>query len=66
MGVELDSLEEVAYLVGIKTVANEFQAYKELGELINQNKLSVSLKYFSAETSKEPFTIFNKSITTFD
>ena len=40
IGVDTESLEEVSYLIGIKTVANEFQAYQELSELIKQEKLS--------------------------
>ncbi len=35
MGVELDDCRQVAKLIGIKTFLNEFVAYGELGELIN-------------------------------
>ncbi|KAK6636068.1 hypothetical protein RUM43_009720 [Polyplax serrata] len=40
IGTDLDSIEDVAYLIGIKTVANEFQAYQKLGEWIDQKKLT--------------------------
>lgn len=42
MGVDTESLEDVAVLVGTKTVVNEFQAYQLMGEMLKENKLSVS------------------------
>ncbi|XP_076349349.1 putative transporter YutK [Tachypleus tridentatus] len=40
MGVEWEDCYLVARLVGIKTVVNEFVAYKELGDMKHQNLLS--------------------------
>lgn len=42
MGVEPSQCEDVARLIGIKTAVNEFVAYKELGRLKGQGRLSVS------------------------
>jgi nucleoside permease NupC len=42
MGVEWDECEEVARLVGIKTLVNEFVAYQQMGESIRAGLLSVS------------------------
>ncbi|XP_035735602.1 solute carrier family 28 member 3-like isoform X1 [Vespa mandarinia] len=41
MGVPWNECEDVGYLIGIKTVINEFIAYKELGIYKKQNRLSV-------------------------
>lgn len=40
MGVEWKECEDVARLIGIKTIVNEFVAYQQLGELKLANKLS--------------------------
>ncbi|XP_023211784.1 solute carrier family 28 member 3-like [Centruroides sculpturatus] len=40
MGVEWKDCQDVARLIGLKTVVNEFVAYKTLSELIAQNKIS--------------------------
>lgn len=42
MGVDPEECEKVARLVGIKTMINEFVAYKELGELKKNNTITVS------------------------
>ena len=42
MGVQWDECEEVARLVGIKTIVNEFVAYQQLGESKRAGLLSVS------------------------
>lgn len=44
MGVDNESLEDVAILVGTKTVVNEFQAYQIMGEMLKEGKLSVRQK----------------------
>ena len=50
MGVTHDSAEtlRVAQLMGTKTALNEFIAYQRLGEMINQNLLTVSSFFFSS------------------
>ena len=40
MGVEWDDCEKVSRLLGLKTVLNEFIAYRELGKLIDAGELS--------------------------
>ena len=40
MGVEWEDCEKVARLIGIKTVLNEFIAYRQLGQLIASGQLS--------------------------
>lgn len=40
MGVDFEECHAVGRLLGIKTVTNEFIAYRELGLLINANQLS--------------------------
>ena len=42
MGVEWEECEEVARLVGIKTIVNEFVAYQQMGESKRAGLLSVS------------------------
>jgi pyrimidine nucleoside transport protein len=42
MGVKWDECEEVARLVGIKTIVNEFVAYEQFGESKRAGLLSVS------------------------
>lgn len=49
MGVDNDDLEDVAMLVGIKTVVNEFQAYKAM--LDND---AIQVRYFKLIN---PYTI---------
>lgn len=39
MGVPWDQCEEVATLIGLKTVINEFVAYQKLGEFKRQGRL---------------------------
>ena len=39
MGVPWEDCEDVGYLIGIKTVVNEFIAYRELGIYINRGQL---------------------------
>jgi Nucleoside permease len=41
MGVEWHECEDVAQLIGLKTIVNEFVAYEHLGKLKSANKLSV-------------------------
>ena len=40
MGVDWEDCEKVSRLIGIKTILNEFIAYRELGVLIEAGKLS--------------------------
>ena len=47
MGVEWEDCGEVARLIGLKTVVNEFVAYKEMGEGKGAGILSVSIFIFS-------------------
>jgi len=42
MGVEWKECEDVARLIGLKTIVNEFVAYEQLGKLKSANRLSVS------------------------
>jgi nucleoside permease NupC len=42
MGVQWDECEEVARLVGVKTIVNEFVAYQQLGESKRAGLLTVS------------------------
>ena len=42
MGVEWEECEEVARLVGIKSIVNEFVAYQQMGESLRAGLLSVS------------------------
>jgi len=42
MGVQWEECEEVARLVGIKTIVNEFVAYQQMGESKLAGLLSVS------------------------
>jgi len=42
MGVEWDNCEEVARLVGIKTIINEFVAYEQMGKSKAAGLLTVS------------------------
>ena len=39
MGVPWDQCEDVATLIGLKTVVNEFVAYQKLGEYKNQKRI---------------------------
>jgi nucleoside permease NupC len=41
MGVEWKECEDVARLIGLKTIVNEFVAYEQLGKLKIGKKLSV-------------------------
>lgn len=41
MGVIPEECQAVGSLIGLKTMANEFVAYKELGVLKKQGKISV-------------------------
>ena len=43
MGVEWEQCEDVAELIGLKTIVNEFVAYEQLGRLKEDGKPSVSL-----------------------
>jgi pyrimidine nucleoside transport protein len=43
MGVKWEECEEVARLVGVKTVVNEFVAYQQMGESKRAGLLSVSM-----------------------
>jgi pyrimidine nucleoside transport protein len=40
MGIPWSECEDVATLIGLKTVVNEFIAYQKLGELKHQSRLS--------------------------
>jgi len=40
MGVPSMDCENVARLIGIKTIVNEFAAYQRLGELVKAKKIS--------------------------
>lgn len=42
VGVDWDDLEDIAGLIGVKMVVNEFVAYQELATLINNKLISVS------------------------
>jgi pyrimidine nucleoside transport protein len=46
MGVKWEECEEVARLVGIKTLVNEFVAYQEMGKSKSAGLLSVSSSIF--------------------
>jgi len=52
MGVQWEECEEVARLVGIKTIVNEFVAYQQMGESKNAGLLSVSNSW--------PFYVYKK------
>ncbi|XP_067141660.1 solute carrier family 28 member 3-like [Centruroides vittatus] len=47
MGIEWKDAEQVANLVGIKTIVNEFVAYQKLGELKKANKISKRSEYIA-------------------
>lgn len=40
MGIEWDDCEKISRLIGLKTILNEFIAYRELGVLIENNEIS--------------------------
>ena len=40
MGVDWEDCEKVSRLIGIKTILNEFIAYRELGQLISMGEIS--------------------------
>lgn len=46
MGVKWEECEEVARLVGVKTLVNEFVAYQQMGESKSAGLLSVSSNVF--------------------
>lgn len=46
MGVKWEECDEVARLVGIKTIINEFVAYQQMGESKRAGLLSVSIVIF--------------------
>jgi pyrimidine nucleoside transport protein len=46
MGVKWEECEEVARLVGIKTLVNEFVAYQQMGRSKSAGLLSVSSNVF--------------------
>jgi pyrimidine nucleoside transport protein len=46
MGVKWEECEEVARLVGIKTIVNEFVAYQQMGESKRAGLLRVSMVLF--------------------
>lgn len=46
MGVKWEECEEVARLVGVKTLVNEFVAYQQMGESKSAGLLSVSSSVF--------------------
>lgn len=41
MGVEWNDCDKVAKLIGLKTLVNEFVAYKDLADMKNTNSLTV-------------------------
>lgn len=43
LGVDYSECESVGRLIGLKMTINEFVAYKQMGELIKDGKLSVSV-----------------------
>lgn len=45
LGTEFDECETVAKLIGLKITTNEFIAYKQLGSLKEEHKLSVSKNF---------------------
>lgn len=45
MGIPWDECKYVGKLIGIKTVINEFSAYKELGIMLKNNLLSVNFRF---------------------
>lgn len=47
MGVEWEDSLEVAKMIGLKTMVNEFVAYTELAEQIKLNSISVSYHYIT-------------------
>lgn len=44
MGIPWEECRDVGRLIGVKTVINEFNAYKILGEMVRDGKLSVSMQ----------------------
>lgn len=44
LGVDFDECETVGRLIGLKMTVNEFVAYKQMGELIKEGKLNVSVE----------------------
>ena len=40
MGIDWDDCQKISRLIGIKTVLNEFIAYRELGVLIDSGEIS--------------------------
>lgn len=44
LGVDYSECETVGRLIGLKMTINEFVAYRQMGELKNENKLNVSIK----------------------
>lgn len=43
LGVDPSECEAVGKLIGLKMTINEFVAYKEMGDLIKEGKLNVSV-----------------------
>lgn len=46
MGVDPEECQTVGSLIGIKTMANEFIAYKQLGKLKTEGKISVCFVFY--------------------
>jgi len=45
LGVDPSECEAVGELIGLKMTINEFVAYKQMGDLIKEGKLNVSVVY---------------------
>lgn len=44
LGIDFSECETVGRLIGLKMTVNEFVAYKQMGELIKEGKLNVSVE----------------------
>lgn len=59
MGVTWEECEEVARLVGVKTIVNEFVAYQQMGESKSAGLLSVSNSLLSYVYGKQDSVFYN-------
>ena len=58
IGVPSDDVENVARLIGLKTVVNEFAAYEQLGVLVENGEISARAEAIGEEIDGPQIVIF--------
>lgn len=63
LGVDISECETVGRLIGLKMTINEFVAYKQMGELIKEGQLNVSVVRCNFTESRDPLNVKTTSPT---